>query len=113
MQIARPEVSYVGYIVGQHGVSPDPQKLEAISLLEPPDSLKSLRSFLGITGYWRRFVKDYARIAEPLRPLLQKGKFTTRFSKEQLEAFENLKSRCVNAPVLAHPAVHHHGRWIT
>ena len=103
MQIARPEVSYVGYIVGQHGVSPDPQKLEAISLLEPPDSLKSLRSFLGITGYWRRFVKDYARIAEPLRPLLQKGKFTTRFSKEQLEAFEDLKSRCVNAPVLAHP----------
>ena len=103
MQIARPEVSYVGYIVGQHGVSPDPEKLEAISKLTNPQSIAELRSFLGVTGYWRKFVKDYAKIAEPLRPLLQKGKFHKNFTPEQLHAFEELRDRCVNAPVLAHP----------
>ena len=48
-------------------------------------------------------MKYYAKIAEPLRPLLQKGKFRTEFTKEQQEAVRPLRERCVNNPVLAHP----------
>ena len=76
IQLARSEVSYVGYRVGQHGVAPDPKTLEAISNIDVTgiDNLKSLRSFLEVTGFWQRFIRDYSKIAEPLRPLEAWGK---------------------------------------
>ena len=105
IHLARLEVSYVGYIVGQHGIAPDPKTLEAISKITVGDinTLASLQSFLGVTGYWRRFIRDYSKIAEPLRPLLKKGGRRLHFNQEQRRALEELQKRCVTAPVLAHP----------
>ena len=103
MQLARTEVCYVGLIVNEHGISTDPKSREAIRNLPLPRTLKELRRWLGLTGWWRRFIRNYARIVEPLRPLLQKGGFTKKFTDKQIKAFEKLRAACLKQPVLAHP----------
>lgn len=62
-------VKYLGHIVSENGVETDPQKIEAIKTWPSPKNLKELRSFLGFSGYYRRFIKDYANIVKPLNEL--------------------------------------------
>ena len=62
-------VKYLGHIVSQHGVETDPQKIEALKTWPVPKNLKELRSFLGFSGYYRRFVRDYSKITKPLNDL--------------------------------------------
>ena len=59
-------VRYRGHVVSQDGVETDPDKLQALRTLPVPDNIKALRSFLGFTGYYRRYIKDYAKIVKPL-----------------------------------------------
>ena len=63
-------VGYLGHVVSQTGVETDPDKIEALSSWPEPNNVKELRSFLGFTGYYRWFSKDYARIVKPLNGLL-------------------------------------------
>ena len=63
-------VKYLGHIVSAKGVETDPDKLEAVKSWPEPVNVKTLRSFLGFTGYYRQFVKDYARIVKTLNDLL-------------------------------------------
>lgn len=63
------EVEFLGYLVGSEGIKPDPTKVNAIENLLPPSNLKELKGFLGMTSYYRRFIKDYARVAKPLTNL--------------------------------------------
>ena len=63
-------VSYLGHVVSANGVETDPEKIKALSEWPVPHNVKTLRSFLGFTGYYRRYVKDYARIVKPLNDLL-------------------------------------------
>ena len=63
-------VRYLGHVVSEQGVQTDPDKIEALASWPEPSSIKELRSFLGFTGYYRRFIKDYARIVKPLNDLL-------------------------------------------
>ena len=63
-------VTYLGHVVSQNGVQTDPDKLAALSTWPVPTNIKSLRLFLGFTGYYRRFIQDYARIVKPLNDLL-------------------------------------------
>ena len=65
-QFGLSEVKVLGYIVNSSGITSDPAKVEAISKLKPPTNVKGIRSFLGMTGYYRQVVKDYAKMAEPL-----------------------------------------------
>ena len=60
------EVKYLGHIVSEEGIQTDPDKIEALKTWHIPENVKSLRSFLGFAGYYRRFVKDYAKIIKPL-----------------------------------------------
>lgn len=62
-------VRYLGHVVSEHGVETDPEKIEAIKTWPCPKNLKELRSFLGFSGYYRRFIKDYSQIAKPLNDL--------------------------------------------
>lgn len=96
------EIRYLGYIVGNGVLKTDPDKVQAINDFPPPATLKQVRRFLGMTGWYRRFIPSYAPLATPLTDLLGKvGKFS--WNIEAQEAFEKLKQCLVTSPVLSHP----------
>ncbi|GMI77908.1 hypothetical protein HRI_001460100 [Hibiscus trionum] len=95
------EVEYLGYIISRGGVKMDQSKVKSILDWPIPSSVKELRGFLGLSGYYRRFVKNYESIAKPLTELLKKGGW--KWGKEELTAYEALKQVVTTAPVLALP----------
>jgi hypothetical protein len=95
------EVDYLGHTVSGTGVAMDKDKVQTVLEWPQPINIKQLRGFLGLTGYYRRFVKGYAAIAAPLTDLLKKEAF--KWTTEATKAFENLKVAITTAPVLALP----------
>ena len=95
------KVHLLGHIISKEGIQPDPMKIEAIQKFPKLKKVKDVRSFLGLSGYYRRFVKNYADIARPLTNLTKKNaKF--EWTEEHEQAFESLKQALTSAPVLAH-----------
>uniref|UniRef100_A0ABD2WPB5 RNA-directed DNA polymerase n=1 Tax=Trichogramma kaykai TaxID=54128 RepID=A0ABD2WPB5_9HYME len=96
------EVKYLGVLVDRDGYRPDPEKIEPIINFPTPKTLKQLRTFLGAASWYRKFIDNFATIAEPLTGLTRKEtKFT--WAEEQIEAFEKLKTMIASAPMLARP----------
>ena len=90
-------------MVSAEGIMMDPAKTEAITGWTRPTSVTEIRSFLGLAGYYRRFVEGFSAIALPLTKLMRKGiKFV--WTEDYQESFEELKKRLVSAPVLALPS---------
>ncbi|WVZ20505.1 hypothetical protein V8G54_007827 [Vigna mungo] len=83
------QIEYLRHILSGSGVAMDDTELVAVSEWPQPSNLKQLRGFLGLTGYYRRFVKHYASIAAPLTDLLKKDAF--RWTEQATTAFEKLK----------------------
>ncbi|GJU55661.1 ty3-gypsy retrotransposon protein [Tanacetum coccineum] len=94
-------IEYLGHIVTGAGVEMDPVKVTAITNWQIPTSVSQLRFFLGLTGYYRRFIKQYVSIANPLTTLLQKNNF--KWSHEAQSAFKTLKHALLTAHVLVLP----------
>ncbi|XP_050113861.1 uncharacterized mitochondrial protein AtMg00860-like [Malus sylvestris] len=94
-------VEYLGHIVSKEGVAAYPSKLRAISELPIPKNVKQLRGFLGLTGYYRKFVPGYRRICQPLYNLTKKDRFKWDVAAE--EAFKNLKGIMASSQVLTLP----------
>lgn len=105
----RTEVKFLGHRVSAEGVSPDPDKVSAVQEWTPPKTVRQVRSFLGFVGYYRRFIKDFSKIAKPLNELLQgtsrprgRGSPPIQWSSECEAAFQQLKQELVQAPILAY-----------
>jgi hypothetical protein len=96
------EVAYLGHVINREGICVDPSKVSTVVGWERPTTVKEVRSFLGMAGYYRRFVKDFSIIAKPMTMLTHKGvKF--QWTEECDRSFCLLKDRLVSAPILALP----------
>lgn len=95
------EVEYLGHMVSGTGVAMETSKIQAILEWPQPVSIKQLRGFLGLTGYYRQFIQSYAMIAGPLTDLLKKDSFC--WTEAAHQAFIKLKHVITSAPVLALP----------
>ena len=100
--LAAREVSFLGYRVTPEGLEPEPRLMEAISKLPPPINVAEVRSFLGLVGYYRRFVKRFSDKAAPLNRLLHKD-HPWKWTQECQEAFQTLKGEIASRPVSAYP----------
>ena len=96
-------VSFLGLVVTKDGISVDPGKVDAVSNWRRPTTVTEIRSFLGLVGYYRRFIEGFYKIALPLTSLTQKGvKF--EWSDDCERSFQELKNRLVTAPILTIPS---------
>ncbi|XP_073066007.1 uncharacterized protein [Primulina eburnea] len=96
------QISFLGHVVSKDGIAVDPTKIEAIQRWPIPTTVSEVRSFLGLAGYYRRFISDFSKIALPLSNLTRK---TVKFewSIDCQSAFQELKDRLTTAPVLSLP----------
>jgi hypothetical protein len=94
------KVSFLGHVISSEGIAVDPSKVHDVLDWEPPKSVHQVRSFLGLAGYYRRFIPNFSKISKPITELLNKG---TKYvcSKECDEAFQTLKKLLTTSPVLA------------
>ena len=96
------EVEFLVHVVSEAGIKTDPRKTEVVSSWPTPDNVHEVRSFLGFCSYYRRFIPQFAEVAKPLHCLTEKT-HPFVWSEQCQEAFERLKKKMVEAPVLAHP----------
>lgn len=96
------EMEFLGHIVSKDGIKVDPKKVEAVQSWPVPQSVKEIRSFLGLTGYYRKFIRHYAHKALPLTELTKQD-VTWHWSEKEQKAFEELKEALTAAPVLVSP----------
>ena len=102
MRLAVRTVPYLGHYIVPGGTAPQEVKVEAIVRMVPPRDTSELKSFLGTSNYYRRFVRNYSRIAAPLNSLLQNG-VAWRWETDAQKAFEQLKLKLTEAPILRRP----------
>jgi hypothetical protein len=96
------EVSFLGHIVSNGGISVDLGKVKDVLNWKPPTDVGELRSFLGLAGYYRQFIKGFSKLAKPMTSLLEKNvKFV--WSKQCQASFEELKKRLTTTHVLVLP----------
>jgi hypothetical protein len=95
-------VKFLAHTISKDGISVDPSKVQEVMNWKPPKSVHQIRSFLGLAGYYRRFIPDFSRITKPMTELLKKGvKFV--WSEACEKAFHTLRQHLTSAPVLVQP----------
>ena len=94
----------MGHIISDKGISVDPIKIQDVLNWKTPESVPEIRSFLGLAGYYRRFVPEFSKLARPMTELLKKG---VRFNWDDKceQAFQTLRKLLTSAPILAQPDI--------
>ena len=93
----------LGHKISKDGIEVDRAKVEVIERLPPPCNVKAIKSFLGHAGFYRRFIKDFSKIAKPLSNLLVSNTPFV-FDRECMVAFDELKKKLSSAPIIAPPS---------
>ena len=96
------EVKFLGHVVSEEGIHVDQSKVESIKEWPIPKTPTEIRQFLGLAGYYRRFIEGFSRIAKPLTSLTRKG-VTYKWGEEHDTAFQTLKDKLCSAPILSLP----------
>nr|GEX43803.1 putative reverse transcriptase domain-containing protein [Tanacetum cinerariifolium] len=97
-----PKVQFLGHVIDSQGIHVDPAKIESVKNWASPKSPTEIRQFLGLVGYYRRFIKGFLKIAKPMTKLTQK-KVNFEWGDKQEAAFQLLKQKLCSAPILALP----------
>jgi hypothetical protein len=84
------EIKFLGHTISQEGISVDPEKVQEVMNWKPPTTVRQIQSFLGLAGYYRRFIQDFSRIAKPMTELLKKG-VEYEWSQKCEDAFHTLR----------------------
>lgn len=101
-EFLRREVNYLGHIISEEGVKPDPKKIIAVQEFPTPQNAKNIKQFLGLAGYYRKFIPEFSKTAKPLTELLKKDiKFV--WADQQKNAFTHLKNSLCSEPLLQYP----------
>jgi hypothetical protein len=98
------EVAFLGHVISTGGISVDPSKVKDMLNWMPPTNASEIQSFLGLVGYYRRFLKDFSKIAKPMTRLLEKNK-DFDWTVEYQANFEELKKQLTSAPMLILPNI--------
>lgn len=101
-QFARRDIEYLGHIVSREGVSPNPSKIKSIENFPAPKNVKQLSTFLGMAGYYRRFIRAFAAKAHPLLRLTRKS-VKWEWGPAEQTSFDSIKNSLITAPILAYP----------
>jgi len=101
-EFLKKEIEYLGHVISADGIKPNPNKLTAIKNFTLPKTRKEIKSFLGFLGYYRKFIRDFARITKPLTAQL-KGKKTVKIDQKFVDTFEICKTLLCNDPILEYP----------
>jgi predicted aspartyl protease len=103
-QFMKSEVNFLGHVVSRRGVSMQQHKVQAVKSWPVPTTVKDVRAFLGLAGFYRRFVKGFASVAKPLTDLTcVKDRDGWEWGSTEQQAFDTLKQALIEAPILAHP----------
>ena len=96
------EIQYLGHILGKEGIKPIPAKTEAIKIMHPPVNPKQVHAFLGLVGYYRKFIRNFIKIVKPLTMLTQ---MDIKFEWKEIhqDSFMKLKEAIIQAPILQYP----------
>lgn len=97
------ETNFLGHIITKEGLKPNPEKINIIEKIQLPKTEKQIKSFLGITGYYRKFIRDYAKVAQPICKYLRKDSKININDPNYIEAFEKLKTLISSHPILRFP----------
>jgi hypothetical protein len=96
------EVSFLGHISSKGGIFVDPSKVKDVLSWNTPQNVSDIRSFLGLAGYYRRFIDGFSKISKPMTELLAKGK-TFEWTRRREASFQELKKRLTTTPILTMP----------
>jgi len=102
-EFLKQETEFLGHVITTRGIKPNPNKIEAINKFPLPKTAKQIKSFLGLVGYYRKFIKDFAKIAKPMTSYLKKDKRIDVSNPEYKEAFNKLKLLITTDPILVYP----------
>ena len=106
-QLFKKSITYLGHVVSEEGVHTDPKKIETVRNWKRPHNVHTVRKFFGFVNYYRRFIKDYSKVARPLYDLIsgdnaKKRTNPVEWSEAAEEAFQILKDKCTSAPILGY-----------
>lgn len=101
-EFLRREINYLGHVITENGIKPDPQKVQCVVNYPTAKSINNIQSFLGLANYYRKFIKNFSDISKPLNKLLKKGvKFN--WDENCQNAFLILKDKITSSPILQYP----------